>query len=266
MSTPTILKKILDRKHEEVAERAAKVPLAQQIERASEQAPARGFVKAIRTRVRKKECAVIAEIKKASPSKGVIRPDFNPVKIAQSYEAGGAACLSVLTDVDYFQGQDQFLIDARNAVSLPVLRKDFIIDPYQVYETRALGADCLLLIVAAFVDAPQKMAELNAIAQSIGLDVLVEVHDASELALALPLGTTMIGINNRDLHTFHCDLATTYDLVPRIPDDRIVVTESGINTINDVMAMRGHNVHAFLVGEAFMRADDPGAQLQKLFA
>jgi indole-3-glycerol phosphate synthase len=265
MSTSTILKKILDRKQQEVAERAAAVPLQQQIERAAAQAPARGFAKALRSRVRKKECAVIAEIKKASPSKGVIRPLFNPVQIARSYEAGGAACLSVLTDVDFFQGNDQFLIDAREAVSLPVLRKDFIIDPYQVYETRALGADCLLLIVAAFLDAPQKMAELNAIAQSIGLDVLVEVHDARELELALPLNTTMIGINNRDLHTFQCDLATTYDLLPGIPDDRIVVTESGINSINDVMAMRGHNVHAFLVGEAFMRADDPGAQLQKLF-
>ena len=266
MNTPTILKKILDRKTEEVAERRARIALAEQIDRARDQAPTRGFAKAIRTRVRKKECAVIAEIKKASPSKGVIRPDFNPVKFAQSYEAGGATCLSVLTDIDFFQGADQFLIDARNAVSIPVLRKDFIVDEYQVYETRALGADCLLLIVAAFVDAPQKMAELNDIAQSIGLDVLVEVHDARELELALPLNTTLVGINNRDLHTFHCDLATTYDLLPSIPADRVVVTESGINSINDVMAMRGHSVHAFLVGEAFMRADDPGLQLQKLFA
>lgn len=265
MNTPTILRKILDRKQQEVAERSAAIPLQQQIERAAAQAPARGFVKALRARVRRKECGVIAEIKKASPSKGVIRPDFDPVQIAQSYEAGGATCLSVLTDIDFFQGADQYLIDARAAVSLPVLRKDFIVDPYQVYETRALGADCLLLIVAAFVDAPAQMLELNAIAQSIGLDVLVEVHDAHELELALPLNTTMIGVNNRDLHTFHCDLATTYDLLPKIPAERIVVTESGINSINDVMAMRGHNVHAFLVGEAFMRADDPGVQLQKLF-
>lgn len=266
MSTPTILKNILDRKVQEVAERVLTKPLQQQMELAAAQAPARGFVKALRARVRKKECAVIAEIKKASPSKGVIRPNFNPVQIAKSYEEGGAACLSVLTDIDFFQGADQYLIDARNAVALPVLRKDFIIDPYQVYETRALGADCLLLIVAAFVDAPERMVELNAIAQSIGLDVLVEVHDAHELELALPLNTTMIGINNRDLHNFNCDLATTYDLLPKIPAERIVVTESGINSINDVMAMRGHGVHAFLVGEAFMRADDPGKQLQKLFS
>lgn len=266
MSTPTILKNILDRKVQEVAERVLTKPLQQQMELAAAQAPARGFVKALRARVRKKECAVIAEIKKASPSKGVIRPNFNPVQIAKSYEDGGAACLSVLTDIDFFQGADQYLIDARNAVALPVLRKDFIIDPYQVYETRALGADCLLLIVAAFVDAPERMVELNAIAQSIGLDVLVEVHDAHELELALPLNTTMIGINNRDLHNFNCDLATTYDLLPKIPAERIVVTESGINSINDVMAMRGHGVHAFLVGEAFMRADDPGKQLQKLFS
>jgi indole-3-glycerol phosphate synthase len=265
MNTPTILKTILDRKQQEVAERAATISLQHQIERAAAQGPARGFVKALRARVRKKECAVIAEIKKASPSKGVIRQYFDPVQIAKSYEAGGATCLSVLTDVDFFQGADQYLIDARNAVMLPVLRKDFIVDAYQVYETRALGADCLLLIVAAFIDAPEKMTELNAIAQSIGLDVLVEVHDAHELELALPLNTTMIGINNRDLHTFNCDLATTYDLLPKIPAERIVVTESGINNINDVMAMRGHGVHAFLVGEAFMRVDDPGLQLQKLF-
>jgi len=265
MNTPTILKRILDRKQQEVAERAATISLQQQIERAAAQPPARGFVKALRARVRKKECAVIAEIKKASPSKGVIRQHFNPVQIAKSYEAGGATCLSVLTDIDFFQGADQYLIDTRDAVTLPVLRKDFIVDAYQVYETRALGADCLLLIVAAFIDAPEKMAELNAIAQSIGLDVLVEVHDAHELELALPLNTTMIGVNNRDLHTFNCDLATTYDLLPKIPAERIVVTESGINNINDVMAMRGHGVHAFLVGEAFMRVDDPGLQLQKLF-
>lgn len=265
MSTSTILKKILDRKQQEIAERAATVSLQQLIERAAAQAPARGFVKALRARVRRKECAVIAEIKKASPSKGVIRPNFNAVQLAKSYEAGGATCLSVLTDIDFFQGADQYLVDAREAVALPVLRKDFIVDAYQVYETRALGADCLLLIVSAFVEAPEKMAELNAIAQSIGLDVLVEVHDALELELALPLNTAMIGINNRDLHTFNCDLATTYDLLPKIPVERIVVTESGINSINDVMAMRGHNVNAFLVGEAFMRADDPGLQLQKLF-
>ena len=266
MNTPTILQKILDRKAEEIAERCCRVSLQQQMAMAADTPPARGFAKALRTRIRKKECAVIAEIKKASPSKGIIRAGFNPVAIAKSYEAGGAACLSVLTDIDFFQGSDQYLIDARNAVSLPVLRKDFVVDAYQVYETRALGADCLLLIVAAFVDAQEKMAELNAIAQSLGLDVLVEVHDAAELALALPLNTTMIGVNNRNLHDFNVDLATTYDLLPQIPAERIVVTESGISTINDVMAMRGHNVSAFLVGETFMRADDPGQQLQKLFS
>ncbi|TAL07383.1 MAG: indole-3-glycerol phosphate synthase TrpC, partial [Porticoccaceae bacterium] len=202
-------------------------------------------------------------IKKASPSKGVIRPDFDPVAIAQSYERGGAAALSVLTDVDFFQGADAYLVAARAATALPVLRKDFTIDPYQLHEARALGADCVLLIVAALV--PAQLADLHGTALEIGLDVLVEVHSARELEIALTLDNPMVGINNRDLHSFHTSLETTFSLLPRIGGARLVVTESGINRVDDVLAMRGHGVHAFLVGEAFMRAPDPGARLRELF-
>ena len=263
MNTPTILKKIIDRKHEEVRERLQKISLAEQQQRAKAQTPARGFVAAIERKLKKGDAAVIAEIKKASPSKGVIREKFYPEEIARSYEKGGAACLSVLTDVDFFQGHDEFLQQARNATKLPALRKDFTIDPYQIWEARALGADCILLIVAALEET--QLRELNACAIEAGLDVLVEVHNADELQQALRLDNKLIGINNRDLHTFNTTLNTTYELLTMIPDNRIVVTESGIHSIDDVKAMRGHGVNAFLVGETFMRAEDPGLQLLEMF-
>ncbi len=263
MNTPTILKKIINRKHEEVRERLQKVSLATQQERAKSQMPARGFVAAIERKLKNGDAAVIAEIKKASPSKGVIREKFYPEEIARSYEKGGAACLSVLTDVDFFQGHDEFLQQARNATKLPALRKDFTIDPYQIWEARALGADCILLIVAALEET--QLRELNACAIEAGLDVLVEVHNANELQQALQLDNKLIGINNRDLHTFNTTLNTTYELLATIPADRIVVTESGIHSIDDVKAMRGHGVNAFLVGETFMRAEDPGLQLLEMF-
>lgn len=262
--TPTVLRKIIARKWEEIAERKAKVSLADLKQRAAEQAPARGFVKAIETKIAQGKAGVIAEIKKASPSKGVIREHFVPDDIARTYEKGGAACLSVLTDVDFFQGADAYLQQARAAVSLPVIRKDFLVDEYHIYEARALGADCVLLIVAA-LDTP-KLKELNSLAQEIGLDVLVEVHDERELDIALELPNKLIGINNRNLHTFDVTLETTYKLLNKIGKERIVVTESGILAPADVHAMRNRDVHAFLVGEAFMRADDPGAALERFFA
>ncbi len=260
---PDILKKILARKVEEIAERSAKVSLEQLKARIADAPPVRGFVKSIQQRIAAGQPAVIAEIKKASPSKGVIRADFDPPAIAQSYEQGGACCLSVLTDVDFFQGADAYLQQARNACALPVLRKDFVIDPYQVYEARVLGADCILLIVAALDD--QQLHSLNALAHELGMDVLVEVHDKQELERALPLNTTLIGINNRDLRTFEVRLENTIDLIPYISDERIVVSESAIHTPADVQTLRKHQVNAFLVGEAFMRADDPGGQLHLLF-
>jgi len=262
-STPDILNKITTRKAEEVAERMARHPLAEVMERAGLAMPVRGFVAAIGERLAAGRPAVIAEIKKASPSKGVLRPDFRPAEIAQSYERGGAACLSVLTDVDFFQGSDYYLVEAREACRLPVLRKDFIIDPYQVYEARAIGADCILLIVACLHDA--QLRELAHLAVSLGMDVLVEVHDEAELQRALPLELPLVGINNRNLRTFETRLETTLDLLPQIPADRIVVTESGIHTPADVTRMRQHGVNTFLVGEAFMKADDPGEKLRELF-
>lgn len=264
-STPTILKKILNRKAQEVAERSAAVPLAQLKERSQAADPLRGFVDAVANKINNNESAVIAEIKKASPSQGVIRENFDPISIAKSYQHAGAACLSVLTDVDFFQGCDDYLLQARAACTLPVLRKDFIVDEYQIYETRVLGADCLLLIVAAFITQPERLRQLSSLADELGLDVLVEVHNAEELALALPLGQRLVGINNRDLHSFDTSLNNTYQLLASIPSDRIVVTESGIHSVDDVAAMREHKVSAFLVGEAFMRADEPGEQLAKLF-
>jgi len=264
MSVPTVLEKILARKAEEVAERRARVSLAE-LERLAAAADApRGFAEALKARVKRKEAAVIAEVKKASPSKGVIREQFVPAEIASSYEAGGATCLSVLTDIDFFQGADVYLQQARAACSLPVIRKDFMIDPYQVIEARTLGADCILLIVSALSDA--QMAELAATAKGVGLDVLVEVHDGDELDRALAtLDTPLVGVNNRNLHTFEVSLDTTLDLLPRIPRERLVITESGVLNRADVELMQISEVHAFLVGEAFMRADDPGAELQRLF-
>ena len=261
--TGTILDRIVARKHEEVAARSATTPLNAVAEAARYAAPVRGFAAALRARVAVGEPAVIAEIKKASPSKGVIRADFRPAEIAVSYAQHGATCLSVLTDVDFFQGSDAYLQAARAAVSLPVLRKDFVIDPWQVHETRALGADCMLLIVAALNQG--QLAELHALGREVGLDVLVEVHDADELKRALALAPGMIGINNRNLKTFETRLSTTWDLLDRIPGDTLVVTESGIHTTAEVAEMRARDVHAFLVGEAFMRAPDPGVELARLF-
>jgi indole-3-glycerol phosphate synthase len=264
MSVPTVLENILARKVEEVAERLARVSFAE-VERLAAQADApRGFAKALIEQAKRKQPAVIAEIKKASPSKGVIRENFVPADIARSYQKGGATCLSVLTDVDYFQGADAYLQQARAACTLPVIRKDFMIDPYQVVEARALGADCILLIVAALDDV--KMAELASVAKGVGLDVLVEVHDGDELDRALKvLDTPLLGINNRNLHTFEVSLENTLDLLPRIPRDRLVVTESGILNRADVELMEISDVYAFLVGEAFMRAESPGQELQRLF-
>ncbi len=266
-----ILQRILAVKRDEVDAAQARLPLAQ-VRREAEASGAaagepvapRGFAAALRSRIEEGRSAVIAEIKKASPSKGVIRPDFDPAAIAASYEAAGAACLSVLTDVQFFQGDAEHLRAARAACSLPVLRKDFVIDPYQVYEARAWGADCILLIVAALDDG--QMAELEACAAEVGLDVLAEVHDGEELDRALRLATPLVGINNRNLRSFEVSLATTLDLLGEIPADRLVVTESGILEPADVARMRGAGVNAFLVGEAFMRAPDPGAELARLFA
>jgi indole-3-glycerol phosphate synthase len=263
MSTPDILEKILRRKAEEVAERRARVPLEELAQRAALASPVRSFVEAIEQKIAASQAAVIAEIKKASPSKGLLRADFRPAEIARSYATGGAACLSVLTDIDFFQGADEYLQQARAACALPVMRKDFTIDPYQVVEARALGADGILLIVAALDDA--RLGELAGLAQHHGLDVLVEVHDAQELERALALNTALIGINNRNLRTFETRLETTLDLLGRVPSDRIVVTESGIHTPADVARLRTAGVHGFLVGEAFMRAADPGAKLAELF-
>lgn len=262
-STPDILIRILQRKREEIAEASKQVSLQQQLEQAQAVPAPRGFVDSMRSRLEQGEPAVIAEIKKASPSKGVLREDFHPAEIASSYQAGGAACLSVLTDVDFFQGCNDYLQQARSACELPVIRKDFIIDPYQVYEARAIGADCILLIVAALGDT--RMQELADLAVELGMDVLIEVHDADELQRALKLPLPLIGINNRNLRTFETRLETTLELLPVIPEDRIVVTESGILKTADVELMRKNSVNAFLVGEAFMRAADPGAELNKLF-
>ena len=262
-----ILQKILAVKREEVAAALALKSLAVLHAEALQQSPPRDFVGAIREKIGEKVSrggtAVIAEIKKASPSKGVIRPDFRPGEIARSYAAHGAACLSVLTDRRFFQGAPEYLQEARAACALPVLRKDFIVDPYQMVEARAMGADCILLIVAA-LDLPA-MQRLEALAHEMGMAVLVEAHDAGELDTALQLKTPLIGINNRNLRTFEVSLETTLSQLERIPGDRIVITESGVLTPADVALMRGHGVHAFLVGEAFMRASDPGVELARLF-
>jgi len=259
-----ILNKIIATKVIEVAAAKAQKPLATVQAEAATAVAVRDFAGSIRSKIANNRPAVIAEIKKASPSKGIIREDFRPADIARSYEQGGAACLSVLTDAEYFQGSPEYLKQARAACSLPVLRKDFMIDPYQVYEARAMGADCILLIAAALDLAT--MRELEKIAHSLGMAVLVEVHNGEELDLALQLETPLLGINNRNLRTFEVTLDTTLGLLQRIPANKIIVTESGIFTAEDVALMRKNNVHTFLVGEAFMRQPEPGAELAKVFA
>ena len=259
----TILSTILARKQAEVAERRERTSLFELKARAALMPPTRGFADAIAARIAAGDPAVIAEVKKASPSKGVIRADFDPAAIARSYAAGGAACLSVLTDIDFFQGSDDALRQARAACALPVLRKDFVVDAWQLYESRVLGADCVLLIAAALDDA--QLAEYAFIADELGLDVLVEVHDLDELERALPVPARLLGINNRNLKTFEVSLDTTLGLQPAVPADRVLVTESGILAPADVARMRDAGVHAFLVGEAFMRAPEPGAALRQLF-
>ncbi len=262
-----ILKKILDVKANEVA--AAKkvrdlASLRRDVENDKElRTNLRGFEAGLRGKIAAGQAGVIAEVKKASPSKGILRDDFQPAQIAESYAKHGAACLSVLTDVQFFQGAPDYLKQARAACDIPVLRKDFLVDLYQVYEARSWGADCILLIVAALDHG--LMAEMEACAHALGMGVLVEVHDADELTAALKLKTPLLGINNRNLRTFETSLQTTIDLLPRIPADKLVITESGILTPNDVQTMRDADVHAFLVGEAFMRAPEPGVELQRLF-
>ena len=263
-NTPDILKKILQRKVEEIHERSQNESAVALSQRAEHAPRPRGFIQAIENKIAAGEAAVIAEIKKASPSKGVLRENFVPADIAHSYAKNGAACLSILTDEDFFQGCTDYLIQARAACELPVIRKDFIIDPYQVYEARAMGADCILLIVSALGDA--SMNELLALAHHLDMDVLMEVHDRDEMERAILSGAKLIGVNNRNLRTFDVSLNTTLDMLDMLPDDRILVTESGIHTPADVQLMREHNVNAFLVGEAFMRADNPGAKLAELFA
>ena len=264
MNTTDILATILDYKQEWVAARKTAVSQARLQRQIRDTAPPRGFYRCIRNAIDYGRAAVIAEVKKASPSKGVIRADFDPEQIARAYADAGAVCLSVLTDEQFFQGSDRHLQQASAATDLPVLRKDFIIDPYQVYEARAIGADCILLIVAALDDL--RLQELAATAADTGLDVLVEVHNREELERGLLLRTPLIGINNRNLHTFETSLETTLGLLPDVFHDRTVVTESGINSRADMELMRSHDVHAFLIGEALLRADDPGAKLRALIS
>jgi indole-3-glycerol phosphate synthase len=261
--TPDILRKICHRKVEEIYARSGRVPLEEVKARAADAPPVRGFAAALASRVAEGRSAVIAEIKRASPSKGVLREDFQPAEIARSYERGGAACLSVLTDQDFFQGSDAYLQEARAACALPVIRKDFIIDPYQVFEARAIGADCILLIVACLDQGA--LSDLSGLAQGLGMDVLMEVHDAAELGRALEVPGRLIGVNNRNLRTFEVSLETTLGLLGSVPEDRLLVAESGILRPQDVALLRGRGVHAFLVGEAFMRAPDPGVELTRLF-
>jgi indole-3-glycerol phosphate synthase len=267
IETPTILKKIVARKYEEIQERKSHTPYGNLEVAASvanvHNAP-RGFAHALKHQIAIGKAAVIAEVKQASPSKGILRTPFIPADIAKSYAKGGAACLSVLTDSDFFKGHEEFLVAARAACKLPVIRKDFIVDEYQVLEARAIGADCILLIAACL--SGNKLRELDQMARDLGMDVLVEVHNRSELDLALEYTQTeLLGINNRDLHTFELSLDHTFELMRDVPSDRLIVTESGIHTRDDVALMRQKGIHAFLVGEAFMRADDPGKKLAELF-
>ena len=258
-----ILKKILAVKAQEVAAARALHSEATLLVQAKARKDVRGFAQAIETKIEQGQAGVIAEIKKASPSKGVLRENFQPAEIAASYATHGAACLSVLTDEQFFQGSDEYLRQARAACSLPVLRKDFMVDPYQIIAARAMGADCILLIVSAL--SAFQLSEFEACALELGMDVLVEVHDAQELEIALDLNTSLLGINNRNLRTFETSLQTTLDLLSQIPADKRVITESGILNPADVQRMRAHDVHAFLVGEAFMRAPEPGVELARLF-
>jgi indole-3-glycerol phosphate synthase len=261
--TPDILKTILATKQQEVARRQVNTPIEMLEEIASGVERPRGFASALQSKILAKKPAIIAEIKKASPSLGVIRENFQPVTIAQDYAMNGATCLSVLTDKEYFQGSEAYLEMVRKRVPLPVLRKDFMIDVYQVYEARALGADCILLIVAALKDSV--MHELADLATKLGMDVLVEVHDADELQRALTLDTKLIGINNRNLRTFATDLQTTLTLKNNIPDNRLIITESGIHSTDDVQLMLSNNVYGFLVGEAFMRVEQSGQKMREMF-
>ncbi|MBL4712157.1 MAG: indole-3-glycerol phosphate synthase TrpC [Gammaproteobacteria bacterium] len=261
--TPDILVKILNRKREEIAERSSKISITALKQQAASADAIRGFIQSIENKISEQKPAVIAEIKKASPSKGVLREDFNPTEIASSYAANGAACLSILTDKDYFQGHEDYLKQARAACELPVIRKDFIIDPYQIYEARVIDADCILLIVSALDDVD--LQALFDLTHALGMDVLMEVHDAAEMERALKTGARLIGINNRNLRTFETSLQTTLDMLDMVDEKHILVTESGIHTKDDVKLMRDNSVNAFLVGEAFMRAEDPGKKLAELF-
>jgi indole-3-glycerol phosphate synthase len=261
--TPDILKKILARKSQEIAKRKLSMSVADLQEIASNVEAPRGFSRALQEKVLARKPAIIAEVKKASPSKGIIRENFQPVEIARDYALNGATCLSVLTDKDFFMGSEVYLQMAREACPLPVLRKDFMIDPYQIHEARALGADCILLIVAALQN--EQMQELAKLSSELGMDVLVEIHDSDELQRALTLETRLIGINNRDLRSFNTDLLTTLTLKADIPNDRLIITESGIHAQKDVQKMLDNDIFAFLIGEAFMREDAPGSAMRELF-
>ena len=261
--TPDILKKIISRKKEEIQESMNQVPIERMIELSANADNPRGFYNALNNKVLNHQSAIIAEIKKASPSKGVLRENFEPVEIAKSYEAAGACCLSILTDRDFFQGDPQYLIKARAAVSIPVIRKDFIINSYQVYESRAIGADCILLIASCLDD--DELKNLSDLASSLGMDSLIEVHDHEDLNRALKLDLPLLGINNRNLRNFEVTLQTTIDLLSEISDDKLVITESGIKTKNDVELMNQNNVFGFLIGEAFMKEINPGQKLKEFF-
>ena len=263
IETPTILKKILARKQQEIIENSALISQSELIEKITLGSPPRGFANAISAKIESGEAAVVAEIKRASPSKGVICENFDPESIAKSYQLGGACCLSILTDVDFFQGSNEYLKVARRACQLPVIRKDFIIDEYQVYEARAMEADCILLIVSAL--SAESLSKLHDLSLSLGMDVLIEVHNEQELEVALPLNNSIIGINNRNLHTFDVSLENTLCLLDKIPKATIIVTESGIHSQSDVRLMRSKNVNGFLVGEAFMKTPNPGLKLQEMF-
>lgn len=263
-NTPDILARIVKQKHKELLQRAEDRPLAGLADKIQRLPETRGFIQALTNKLDQNQAAVIAEIKKASPSKGVIREDFKPASIASSYAEHGAACISVLTDENFFQGSDEYLKQVRAEVELPIIRKDFMIDPYQLYEARVIGADCILLIVAMLGDTT--LRELAMLAADLQLDVLVEVHTKDELERALELGLNMVGINNRNLKTFETSISNTLDLLSSVPDDVLVVTESGIHTKEDVELLRSNGVNTFLVGEAFMRADDPGLALHQMFA